>query len=144
MKSNIHPFSFDGCMQVLFLFCGDLMNPLSTAVGAAQDLKMSIHINDDSLPIIARNILILKIATSQQFIPESEEDMGYVWDLWYNATWPECTCKRFIEDVKSLLDNPLPDNIILESNQLEGLQQVWRRWLTTIETASVDDVLADR
>ena len=71
--------------------------------------------------------------------------MGYVWDLWYNAAWPESTCKQFKEDVKELLGNPLPDNIVIpESSHLERVKQVWRDWLMTIETATVDDVLADR
>ena len=132
-------------LQVLFLGCGDLMDPLTTAVGAAHNLNMSIHINDNSLVIIARNILTLKIITSQQFSPESGEDMGYVWDLWYNAAWPESTCKRFKEDVKGLLDNPLPDNIVIpDGSYLEEVKQVWSNWLATIETVTVDDVLADR
>ena len=121
------------------------MNPLTTAVGAPHNFKLCIHINDNSLPAIARNMLILKVVTSQEFRTEREEDMDYIWNLWYNTTWPESTCQRFIKDVKELLDNPLPDHLgIPESSQLEGLQQVWKQWLINIETVSVDDVLADR
>ena len=71
--------------------------------------------------------------------------MDYVWHLWYDATWPESTLKRFQEDVKDLLNQPLPHNIFIpDSNALAGLKAVWTEWLAIATTASVEDVLADR
>ena len=125
--------------------CGDLMNPLTTAINSSPAQKLEIHVNDSSLPIIARNILIVKIISAQHFEPSSERDMDYLWDVWYNATWPETTLKRFIEDVKSLLNGPAPANTFIpEGSHQEALKKVWSQWLAMIESTTVESVLADR
>jgi len=102
------------------LGCGDLRNPLltTTAVGDKHNAgqyyeNLDIHINDASLSVIARNILILKIISCPKFDPNDDDDMDYVWDIWYNTTFSHSTTKRFMEDVKSLLDSPLPANSII-------------------------------
>ena len=123
--------------------CGDLRSPLTTAIGANQNQFLHIHINDISLLIIARNILIIKIISSPEFEPNKEADLEYVWHLWYDATWPESTFKRFIKDTEELLSQPLPHNIFIpESSTLKGLRAVWTEWLSI--RANVEDVLADR
>lgn len=122
----------------------------TTAVGdkhpASQYYKnLDIHINDASLPVIARNILILKIISCPKFDPNDEDDMDYVWDIWYNTIFSRSTTKRFTEDVKSLLDNPLPANsIIPKSSYLEELKNVWVEWISRLKSSSVDHVLAER
>ena len=125
--------------------CGDLRNPLTTSVGGGivkHQVDQNIHINDASLSVIARNILILKIISSSQFDPNDDDDMDYVWDIWYNATFTHSTTKRFTEDVRSLLDDPLPTNsIIPKSSYLEELKAIWIEWLSRLESASVDHVL---
>ena len=95
---------------------------------------------------MARNILILKIISSPEFDPSTRVDLDYLWHLWYDATWPESTLKRFIEDVKRILDQPLPHNIFLPESSiyLEKLKAVWKDWLSLVQTTSVEDVLADR
>ena len=121
------------------------MNPLTTAIGTGPNQYLHIHINDSSLPIIARNILILKVISKQNFAPENIVDIGYVWDLWYHATWSESTKKRFVKDIKDLLNKPLPPNIIIpDSSFQEQLKNVWAEWLTMVTTFSVDDTLANR
>ena len=122
-------------MKLLFLGCGDLMNPLTTATGSCKKIKnLQIHINDGSLPVIARNILVLKIVSSNKFSPENVRDMEYLWDIWYNRSWLDSTLKRFVEDIKSLLDQPLPDEIIISNNSshLFALKEIWTWWLSTV------------
>ena len=127
---------------MLFLGCGDLRSPLTTAIGASHD--QYLHINDINLLIIARNILILKITSNPDFDPSKEADMDYVWHLWYDATWPESTLKRFMQDVKDLLNQPLPHNIFIPESSiyLKRLRAVWTEWISIQTTA--EQVLADR
>ena len=72
--------------------------------------------------------------------------MDYIWHLWYDATWPETTLKRFIQETKDLLSQPLPHNIFIpESNiYLEGLKALWTGWLEMVMKMSIKDVLANR
>ena len=126
--------------------CGDLRSPLITAINLNHNQYLHIHINNSNLLIIARSILILKIISSLDFDPSNAADMGYLWNVWYNATWPETTLKRFMQDIKELLDQPLPHNIFIpESNiHLEALKAVWTKWLSLVRTTSTEAVLVDR
>jgi len=94
-----------------------LRNPF-TAVGGSGNggqycENLDIHINDASLSVKARNVLILKIISCPKFDPNVDDDMDYVWDIWYNTTFTLSTTTRFAKDVKSLLDNVLPANSII-------------------------------
>ena len=131
--------------------CGDLRNPLATSavrgkLHAGQHYQnLNLHLNDASLPVIARNVLIMKIISCPKFDPNNDDDMGYVWDIWYNATFSRSTAKRFSEDVTSLMDNPLPANVIIpKSSYLEELKAIWTDWLSKIKSSSVAHVLAER
>ena len=131
---------------MLFLGCGDLRSPLLTAVGTNHNQYLHIHINDGSLLNIARNILLVKIISSPDYDPSKEADMNYIWDLWYNATWPEITLKRFMQDTKDLLNQPLPHNTFVPESSiyLEKLRAIWAEWLTMVLKIFVKDVLANR
>ena len=107
---------------------------------------LHIHINHDGLLEIARHILLLKTISSPDFDPQVEVDMDYLWDLWYQATWPDSTLKRFQADVHSLLDEPLPGNILIPngSHNEDELRTVWTGWLSMVHSISVEHVLSDR
>ena len=129
--------------------CGDLRNALAAAGakgrGGQYCQKLNLHINDNSLPIIARNVIIVKIISCPKFDANKDDDMGYVWDIWYNTSFPQSTVKRFTEDVRSLIESPLPANIIISKNSdLEALKAIWTEWLSKIESSSVDHVLDER
>ena len=113
---------------------------------AVQDCqKLHLHINDASLPVIARNVIIVKIISCPEFEANKDDDIGYVWDIWYNATFSHSTAERFKEDVRSLIESPLPANIIIpNSSDLDELKAIWTEWLSKIESSSVDHVLAER
>lgn len=107
--------------------------------------NLDIHINDANLSVIARNILIMKIISCPKFDPNDDDDMNYVWDIRYNTTFSRSTTKRFMGDVKSLLDSPLPANsIIPKSSYLEEFKAIWIEWLSRLQSSSVDHVLAER
>lgn len=54
---------------------------------------------------LARNLLILTVISAPDFNVNNPEDVNYLWDLWYNLKWPETTLKRFVVDVRNLLEN---------------------------------------
>ena len=88
-----------------------MRRPLITAVGTDQNQYLHIHINDNNLAIISRNLLILKIISSPDFSPNKDDDLDYLCHLWYDATWPKSTLKRFMKDIKDLLNQPLPHHL---------------------------------
>ena len=89
-----------------------------------------IHLNDSNPSILARNILILKILSDMSFNPNKEEDLSFLWDVWYNAEWLEVTKKRFLVILNDILAGRLPDNVFVpDAYQLEHLKEVWSSWL---------------
>ena len=118
--------------------CGDPTNPLTTAAASSPDLKLNIHITDRNLSTIARSILIFKIVFSKNFDANNPGDFSYLWDVWYNATWPQSTLDRFVDDVKSLMDDPLPANILIpERINTKLLKKICRIWLSLIDEIPV-------
>jgi DNA-binding transcriptional regulator PaaX len=115
-------------LQILFLGCGDLRNALNT-VAHNKKQKLYIHLNDWNPSIIARNVLMLKVISAPDFDTNNEDDVAFLWDLWYNAEWAEVTLKKFKSVLKELLDNVLPENVVIaKSEYLQSLQSVWRSW----------------
>ena len=131
---------------MLILNCGEFLSLItSVAHGNSIDFpRLEIHLNNACPATIARNVFILKILFSPNIDPNKAADLNYIWDLMYNATWPESTQKRFTEDVKSLQESPLPHNIIIPASFHEELESLFTGWLTMMESLSVDQVLADR
>ena len=67
---------------------------------------------------------------SQGFNHEKEEDIAFIWDVWYNLEWPESTVNRFQEVLKKLLNKELPENVSIPniSSHLESLKKVLNVW----------------
>lgn len=82
---------------------------------------------------MARNILMLKIISARDFNPEKDEDLNFLWDIWYNATWPEITRKRFLGVLKDLVNEKLPQNVIIpEGNHFQSVKKIWSAWRKSI------------
>ena len=123
--------------QILFLGCGDLRNPLqATSLTKESHFKiLDIHLNDLNASVMARNIVMLKILSASDFNPYDQEDLSFLWDVWYNAEWPEITRKRFKEALKQLLDGSMPENVVMTNfNQFQILREVWTSWYSSIAT----------
>ncbi len=118
--------------------CGDVRNALQATSLAHHNFKsLHIHLNDIDPSIIARNIVLLKIMSASDFNPNDEEDISFLWEFWYNLEWPDETRKRVQKVLKELLDDSLPENIIIsKSNQLQCLREVWKDWYSTIVTVN--------
>lgn len=106
-----------------------MRNALKAAGNKKNTGNLHIHLNDSNQSVVARNILILKIISAESFDVKNEEDISFLWDLWYNAEWPESTLKRFKSVLKELLENNLPVNVsIPKSSYLSALRNVWFTW----------------
>ena len=119
-----------------------MRNALKTAGNRKNTANLDIHLNDVNPSVVARNILILKIISADGFDIQNEEDRSFLWDLWYNAEWPESTRKRFESFLKELLDNNLPDNVVIpKSSYLRTLKTVWSTWISiTAKSKSESDL----
>ena len=93
--------------------------------------NLHIYLNDLDPMIVARNIVLLKIISAPDFSSDNEGDLAFLWDVWYNAEWPQSTKLRFQKVLKELLtaDTPLPENVhIPQSTHLDSLKEVWKVW----------------
>ncbi len=78
---------------------------------------------------MSRIVFLLKIISASDFNPNREEDVAFLWDVWYNVEWPETTRARFQRVLKDLLDGRLPENLVVSSSsQLQCLTRSWNSW----------------
>ncbi len=103
---------------------------------------MHIHLNDVDPSLVAHNILILKITSAWEFNPDNQEDLSFLWDVWYNTEWPESTKRRFQLVLKELLKGSLPENVIIsKSSQFQSLKKIWTEWLSLCSKSQADSNL---
>ena len=128
-----------------------MMNVLTTiASHSVCDGHMTMHLNHSCPLPFARNVLILKVISADDFNVNEVDDLSYLWDLWYNVVWPKSTLDRFVKDVKELVDRGLPANCsIIKSDQLGELKDIWAEWLLSagkqlIEASQIEKVVNER
>ena len=92
--------------------------------------NLNVHLNNNSVMIIARNVLILKTVHHPDFNVKNETDLKYLWDVWYNLEWSKATCSRFIQSVTELCNGHLPENCVVSKGDLKKLLSVWHSWIT--------------
>ena len=100
LNSFIHIIYKYVAHKVLFLDSGDMRNALLTASKLPDEKFLSIQMVDSHMIITARNVLIVHIILSTDFDAEKDEDLDYLWHLWYSFAWEDKTRKRFVRDVK--------------------------------------------
>ena len=94
----------------------------TAAIDPKNGLYLDFHLNDINPSVVARNILMLQIISAQDFDTDNEEDIAFMWDLWYNAQWPESSRRRFKIALKKLMDGMLPKRISSCGSSLVSLQ----------------------
>ena len=94
-----HFLNFAFLLQVLFLKCSDLANVFRTVSLFPSIEHLELHLVDSSLLSVARNILIAAIASAPDFNVHNEEDLWFLFDVWYNSLWTVETAKRFTREV---------------------------------------------
>ena len=126
------------------------MNTL-LATSAENVQQFQIHLNDMNPSSLVRNIMMLKIISAHDFNPRKDEDLNFLWDIWYNATWPETTQKRFLGALKDLINEKFPQNVsIPEVSHLQSVKNVWSVWRKTVSgkpiesTVLIDNILMGR
>ena len=121
----------------MFLDPNDLMSILHTVTSKSSDGKiLNIHSNQQCLQSFARNILILKIISATSFDVNKVDNIGYLWDIWYNIKWTKTTVARFQTDVKSLVEDGLPVNCSeLSKQQYALLKDLLLFWLFSLSNS---------
>lgn len=125
--------------------------PLQTAAYRSPTFKkLEIHLNDNGVnsgATIARNILIAHIIFSPEFNPTNNDDLQYVWDIWYNFQWDTPTTKRFLKDLDLLLTNKFSSSNIRIPNNLNDLKAIWSYWKVNVEKwdgSTIDKIIEQR
>ena len=117
--------------KVLFLSCSDLRNPLCCIERPFTFEQLELHLNNDSSTVTARNMLIATILSKLEKESITEEDLLYLWDVWYNAFWKKSHIERFIKDLQELINGNLPDNVKIPDEQNFGsVKKMWNKWLS--------------
>ena len=125
-------YSFNLCIQVLFLGSGDLRNALLMATQSSEAYhELDIYLSDSCDNITARNFLIAQVIYSEYFDPEIPSDMQYLWDLWYGSQWNEATRKQFVSNVLQLLSNLITSTSVIPHGTKfnEKLRYILNSWL---------------
>ena len=127
-----------------------MRNALTTIASKVDDgCYLTIHLNHTSLLTFARNVAILKVISVPLFNVDNADDLSYLWDLWYNASWPQTTLARFVKDVEGLVEEGIPELHSLDTIQLCSLKNVWESWLwslkgTLTQPSQMKNILKDR
>lgn len=82
---------------------------------------------------MARNILFAKIITDIKFDPDSDENLQYLWNIWYNMEWSSGTKERFLRDITDLSKGNFSDHLkIPAENDMSILKNVWNFWISSV------------
>lgn len=91
--------------------------------------------------IITRNILLLHIISEPGFSLNNVEDAEYLWDVWYNALWPQTPADRFLRDIKDLMGKKLPSNVKLSDSQdWKKVSFVLQEWENILRETKVSEL----
>jgi hypothetical protein len=118
-----------------------MRNAFHTAAQSPTDLKnLNIHLNDNYECVIARNVLITQIVTNKEFSASNQDDLQYIWDVWYSTQWNDTTAKRFLKDVNQLLAGQWKSNssIVITDADISILEKTWSHWKETVSAMNAD------
>ena len=95
--------------------------------------QLDIHLSDSNDTITARNYLFIQVILAETFDPENLDDCQYLWDLWYGFQWDGATRKRFVKDVKPLVENQQTNPSVIPHGVKFGqkLSKIYKSWLGT-------------
>ena len=128
----------------------DALTTIASKTNYDGPIMMDVHLKYSCPLTFARNVLIVKVISTDDFNVNEVDDLSYLWDLWYNVVWPKSTFDRFVKDVKELVDRGLPANCsIIKSDQLGELKDIWTEWLLSagkqlIEASQIEKVVNER
>ena len=121
--------------------CGDIYNALHTGAYHSGSNSLDIHLNDVSSLCMARNALLLKVCSAPEFDPNDPNDLNYLWNIWYNAEWPESTRQRFIKDAKEIVTDNISSSICISNEKgRNSLKEICNRWSSSATTCFQETV----
>ena len=93
---------------------------------------------NSSLFCLARNLIIIQVISSSDFDPKNDEDLSFLWDVWYNSSWPKTTVDRFVVEVKKLLNLGLTrENLNLNEKNTQQLKELLHKWISSLQTGNL-------
>ena len=117
--------------------CGDIYNALCTGAFHSGSNSLDIHLNDVSSLCMARNALLLKVCSAPEFDPNDPNDLNYLWNIWYNAEWPESTRQRFIKVAKEIVTDNISSSICISNEKgRNSLKDICNRWSSSATTVT--------
>jgi hypothetical protein len=123
---------------VLILSCGDLPFAVKSTSLSSNQRIANITVTDMSAMAMARNILFAKIITDTKFNPDSNEDLQYLWNIWYNMEWSSVTKERFLKDITELNMGCFSDNLkVPVENDLSVLKNIWKFWVSSVSEVNL-------
>ena len=121
--------------------CLDMRVPFHTAALRTPAYeKLHVHLShntDNAGTTTARNVLLTNIISSPSFDPKNDEDLHYLWDVWYSFQRDAATNKRFVNDVDLLLARQWSKHIHIRDEDLQILDSVWTYWKLTASNMKV-------
>lgn len=138
----------DESLEILLLGSGDVRNLLFTVseLGQRQEhtipARVSFHLNDHDSSILARDAIILEVARSIN--PDSELDMDFLWNLWYNLALSSEELKRLQAILENLSSTKYVSNVLKFGSKdvFTECLQIWSDWLRL--GLNIDDVSTQR
>ena len=135
-------------LQILLLGSGDVRNLLFTISELSQRPRdaipgsLSFHLNDHDPSILARDAIILEIALSIN--PDSESDVEFLWNLWYNLALSGEELKRLQAILENLTSPKYVSNVVQFGSKdvFTECLQIWNDWLRL--ELNIDDVSTQR
>jgi len=122
---------------VLILSCGDLPFAVQSTSLCSNQRIANITVTDMSAMTMARNVLFAKIITDVKFNPARDEDLQYLWNIWYNMEWSSATKERFLKDIKEL-SSCFSENLkIPVENDLSVLKNIWKFWVSSVSEVNL-------
>ena len=138
----------DDILEILLLGSGDVRNLLFTVSELSQRQRdtipasLSFHLNDHDPSILARDFIILEIVLSTN--PDSELDVEFLWNLWYNLALSGEELKRLQAILKKLTTPKYASNVMQFGSEdvFTECVRIWEDWLRL--ELNIDDVSTQR
>ena len=113
MEDLLEDFELQNHVDVLLLGVGDIRHILKTVGGISVRTKrakvttppssIKLVINDNDSALIARDILLLSIVTDID--PNKQQDIEFLWDVWYNSSLLNSHHVRLMNTLCKLINN---------------------------------------
>ena len=128
--------SNDKHVDVLLLACGDVRNflcslsELSLRKPHERPKSLSFHLNDYDPSVIARNAVLLEVASAIN--PDVPADVDFLWNIWYNLALSVADFDRLRKVLTELLERNFDsDESILkfqDGGVLQECRDIWKDW----------------